>query len=238
MSLSDLSEAIVSRLSGSLTAFCKHRGWNPKSLFEAIALWLTWSGLTWLAFLISLLFVEVGERSDIAWLEGLMGGTLIGLAQWLVLRRHFQSAYRWIVLSAFSWGALAGLNIGAIGWMAPDTPSLLVRALFGLFYGSYVGLILGIGQWGVMRYQVVRAWRWIPLSAGIWAVAIAFGWLIGGALRLFSHLFISEVIGLMVAWIAVAALSGLALVGLLYPKDPDADVLVSRRRLAADKSNL
>jgi hypothetical protein len=70
----------------------------------------------------------------------------------------------------------------------------------------------------MMRQQVVQAWRWIPLSAGIWAVAIALGWLVGGGLRAISHLFISEVIGLMVAWGAVAALSGLGMVGMLYGK--------------------
>jgi hypothetical protein len=218
MTLFNFLDAIVHRLSGAVTAFGKQRGWNPTGLLDAIALWLGWASLTWLAFLLSLLFVEVGEKPDIAWLEGLVGGAFIGFAQWLVLRRHLQAAYRWIVLSAFSWAALAGLNIGAIGWMAPDTPNLLLRAVFGLFYGGYVGLILGIGQWGVMRHQVLQAWRWIPLSAGVWAIAIASGWLIGGGLRLFSRLFVSEVIGLMVAWAAVAALSGLALVGLLYPK--------------------
>jgi hypothetical protein len=214
----NFSEAVVNRLSLALKHFCKQRGWEPTGLLNATTLWLGWSGLTWLAFLISLLFVEVGEKADISGLEGLVGGTCIGLAQWLMLRPHLQTAYRWIVLSAFSWGALAFLHIGAVGWMAPDTPNLVLRGLLGLSHGGYVGLILGVGQWGMMRQQVVQAWRWIPLSAGIWAVAIALGWLVGGGLRAISHLFISEVIGLMVAWGAVAALSGLGMVGMLYGK--------------------
>ncbi len=212
---SNFWDVLANRCADFLTAFCKRRGWNPVRLRAGVALWLGWSGLTWLAFLISLLFVEVGEKNDVSGLEGLVGGALIGLAQWLMLRLYVQAAYRWIVLSAFIWGALAFLNIGAIGWMAPDTPNLWLRGLFGLSHGSYVGLILGIGQWGVMRHQVVQAWRWIPLNSGIWAVAIAFGWLIGGGLRAISHLFVSEVIGLIVVWGVVAALSGLGLVGLL-----------------------
>lgn len=214
----NFSEAVVNRLALSLTNFCKQRGWDPAVLRDGTALWLGWSGLTWLAFLVSLLFVEVGEKSDISGLEGLIGGTFVGLAQWLMLRPHLQAAYRWIVLSAFSWGTLAFLHIGAVGWMAPNTPNLVLRGLFGLSHGSYVGLVLGVAQWGIMRHQVVQAWRWIPLSAGIWAVAIALGWLIGGGLRAISHLFISEVVGLIVAWGVVATLSGLGIVGMLQAR--------------------
>ncbi len=216
MAVSNSSEPMVELMTQRLVTFCKNRGLNPILLMDGAVLWLGWVILTWLAFIASLLFVEVGYRNDISLIDGLIGGCLVGVAQWLMLKSHVRGAYGWVLVSALSWGALALLHIGAIGWMAPDTSNLLVRALFGLFYGGYVGVVLGSGQWWILRRQVVRAWRWIPLSAGIWSVAIAIGWTIGGGLRLASNLFVSEVVGLMIAWGAIAILSGLGIVGLLY----------------------
>ncbi|MEL6815682.1 MAG: hypothetical protein AAFP03_12825 [Cyanobacteria bacterium J06598_3] len=217
MAFSDTSKPVVDRITQQIVKALKRLGLNPIALLDGITLWLGWTGLTWLAFLLSLLFVEVGEKSDISLAEGLLGGLLIGLAQWQVLRPYLHQAYRWIIVSALSWGALALLHIGAIGWMAPGTPNLLIRGSVGLFYGGYVGAVIGLGQWWVIRRQVKRAWRWIALSSGIWGVAIALGWLIGGGLRAVSNLFISEVIGLMLAWGAIAALSGIGIVGMMCP---------------------
>ncbi len=183
-----------------------------------LTLWLGWTGLTWLAFLSSLLFVEVGERVDLSVGEGLIGGGLVGLAQYLVLRPYLPGAYRWLVASFVGWGALTLFHIGALGWMAPATLNLTLRGGFGFLHGAYVGVVLGIGQWLAMRRQVAAAWRWVPLSGAIWAVAIALGWVIGGGLRAISNLFVSEVIGLAVAWGAIAALSGVGMVVLLREK--------------------
>lgn len=223
MSLSKVSESAWDSAIAQLTIYwddvCERWGLGPLPLIKGVLLWLSWTGLTWGAFALSLAFVEVGERGDIAPLDGLLGGCLIGAAQWLTIRHYVTHAYRWILVNALCWGALALLHIGAIGWIAPETSNLIVRVLFGLFYGFYVGLVLGAGQWWVMRQRVVRAWRWVLLSAGIWSVAIAFGWLTGGVLRLISNLFVSEVIGLCVAWALVAALSGIAVVGMVHQAD-------------------
>lgn len=201
---------------------CKRWGLVPVPLIAGLRLWLGWTGLTWLAFVLSLTVVEVGERGDISFINGLLGGCFVGMAQWLMIRHHLQQAHRWIWVSGLGWGALALLHIGAIGWIAPETSSLSIRVLFGLFYGFYVGLVLGVGQWWVMRKSLVRAWRWALLSAAIWSVSIAFGWLIGGGLRLVTNLFVTEVLGLVVAWALVAALSGIAIVGLVYSRHDQA----------------
>jgi hypothetical protein len=206
---------VVEPIAQRLTMMAGRSQLKPAVIVDSLALWLGWTGLTWLAFGVSLLFIEVGEKSDLSLADGLLGGCLTGLAQWQALRPYLRNAHRWMVANTLSWGALVLFQVGAIGWMAPGTPSLILRAIFGIFYGGYVGLGLGIGQWLVLRGQVAQAWRWIPLSSGIWAVAIALGWLTGGALRLVSNLFVSEVIGLLVAWGAIAALSGMGLVGLL-----------------------
>lgn len=216
MSFSNFSEPILDRMTKPLLQLCGRWGLEPAELTHRVALWVAWTGLTWLAFVSSLLFVEVGERSDLSLVEGLVGGGLIGLAQWLVLRTYLQRAQRWIFATAMGWGLLTLLHIGALGWMAPGTSNLFFRGVLGVLYGAYVGLGLGLGQWLAIRREVHRAWRWVPISSGIWAAAIALGWLVGGELRAASNLFISEVVGLMVAWGAIAALSGLGIVGLLH----------------------
>lgn len=207
---------VVSRLNDPLTLVCKRWGLDPARLKQRFRLWAGWTGLSWLAFALSLLLIEVGEKSDVSLAKALLGGGLVGCAQWRALHPYWRGAYRWAIASVLSWGALTLLPVGAIGWIAPGTPSLWLRGLFGILYGAYAGLILGVGQWAVMRPQVAQAWRWIPLSTGTWAVAIALGWLVGGKLRASSHLFISEVIGLTVAWGVIAALSGLAIAGLFF----------------------
>lgn len=171
--------------------------------------------MTWLAFALSLLLIEIGEKSDISLADALLGGGLVGCAQWWVVRPYLHNAYRWAIATLLSWGALALLPVGAVGWIAPGTTDLWLRGLFGIAYGTCAGLILGVGQWAAMRPQIAQFWRWIPLSASTWAVAIALGWLVSGSLRATSHLFISEVIGLAVAWGAIAALSGVAIAELL-----------------------
>jgi len=224
MSFSNFSKPILNTVTPQWVAFSKRYGLKAVPIKEGITLWLGWTGLTWLAFVGSLLFVEVGERSDLSLLEGMLGGGLIGLAQWQVLRVSFgegsrvqwPSTHRWMIASVLGWGTLTLFHVGALGWMAPGTPNLFFRSLLGIVYGGYVGVGLGIAQWLAIRKQVARAWRWVPISSGIWAVAIAFGWLIGGSLRAVSHLFISEVVGLIVAWGAIAALSGIGIIGLFY----------------------
>lgn len=220
MTLSKSSASALDRvgqyLNKNWAVICDRADLAPVSLLEGFTLWFGWTGLTWLAFALSLAVVEVGERGDISLVEGLFGGGLVGFAQWLMIRPHLVRSHRWIIVTALSWAALALLHIGAVGWIAPNTLNLLVRVLFGLFYGFYVGLVLGVGQWWAMRRDVVKAWRWILLSAGIWAVAIAFGWLFGGGLRLITQLFVADVVGLALAWAIVAALTGIALVGMVY----------------------
>ncbi len=215
MAASDVSKPLAQRLTYQLTRLRNRWGKEAISLIAGWTLWMQWTAMTWLAFVVSLLFIEVGDRASISVLSGLTGGVLIGVAQWLVIRPYLTSAYRWIGVSVLCWGLLALFDIGAIGWVAPSTFSLWIRALCGLLYGGYAGLIIGLGQWWVIRREVSQAWRWIPLTAGIWAVAIAFGWLLGGVLRLASNLYVGEVVGLLLAWGAIASLSGIAVVGIL-----------------------
>lgn len=146
---------------------------------QSIRLWAGWTALTWLAFLFSLLFIEIGEQGDVSVADGLLGGALVGFAQWRMLPSHLRDGHRWVMTSLLGWGVLALSPIGAVGWIAPGTPNLWLRGIVGILDGAFAGLILGLCQWAAIRHQVAQAGRWIPLSTASWAVAIALGWLVG-----------------------------------------------------------
>ena len=51
---------------------CERWGLKPVPLWRGLLLWLGWTGLTWLAFMLSLAIVEVGERGDVSLVDGLL----------------------------------------------------------------------------------------------------------------------------------------------------------------------
>jgi len=239
MSLSSLSEPITHQLAHRLSILCKRWNLQPADITAGALLWLAWTGTTWLAFALSLLFVEIGETGEVSWLEAALGGCWVGVSRWLVLRPYLRHPTRWIIATVASWLLLVLLHLCAVGWVVPGTPNLLLRGGFGVLYGGYVGLGLGLGQWWGLRSQVHQAWRWIPLNAGIWAIGIALAWITGGWLRAASGLFLGEVVGLLIGWGAIAALSGIGIVGLLYESKGEDKLkrYPSSRALTAAKSN-
>lgn len=175
------------------------------------SVWLQWVLVTIVGFLLSLYWVEVGERADIRAVEGAVGGVLIGLAQWLVLRQQFSQAWWWVLASSVSWGLIGGSGLGALGWVAPTVMHIPIRVVYGIVNGALMGAFIGVGQWLVIRTQFKRAWRWILISTVSWALGLALGWTIGGVLRRVTGLFLGEVIGLVFVWIVVAAITGVSL---------------------------
>lgn len=176
--------------------------------------WLQWLLATFSGFLLSLCLIEVDVRPHIGVAQGAIGGAIVGLAQALILGQRSKTvALWWLLASIISW-SLIGASNGAIGWMAPGTLRLEPRIIFGLLNGLQVGALLGIGQWFVLRAQLKKASLWIPLSAGAWTIGLPIGWGVGGVLRQATNLFLSEVVGLAVAWLAIASMTGIALIWL------------------------
>lgn len=174
--------------------------------------WVRWWVLTSFGYLLSLFFVEVGERPDLGPIQAAIGGSIIGLLQALMLGQSFSLAWRWILACALGWGILAGSGIGAMGWVAPRTDILSIRFVSGLVLGEVCGLVLGILQWLALRSRLRGSWRWICLNPLCWAISLSLGWTIGGLLRSRFQLFLSEVVGLGITWVLVGATTGLALV--------------------------
>jgi hypothetical protein len=78
-----------------------------------------------------------------SYLEGVLMGAGVGLAQWLVLRTRLNSAYWWVPATAFGW------------WMA------IITDHFYLVPGLLGGFWVGILQWLVLRSLLRPAIWWV-----------------------------------------------------------------------------
>lgn len=81
---------------------------------------------------------------------GVLVGAAVGSLQWLVLRRRFDDASRWIVASMAGW--VAGWFIGG--------------SIVGVISGTLIGLL----QWVVLRRWVEQAVWWIAASTIAWTL--------------------------------------------------------------------
>lgn len=186
-----------------------------KLLKNEYSIWLQWIFVTIVGFLLSLYWVEIGERSDLHAVEGAIGGMAIGLAQWFVLKGRFSASGWWIFASMMCWGLLGGSPFGALGWVAPKVMSIPVRIVYGVIDGVIAGVIIGIGQWWVLKNYVKQAWLWILANMVGWVIGLTFAWVVGAVLRKFTGIFLGEVIGLILGWFIVAAITGIALCSLV-----------------------
>jgi hypothetical protein len=114
----------------------------------------------------------------------LIEGTVVGTAQWLVLRRRLPGM-RW---SAWAMATGAGAFLAWILGMVPSTvlslrapggqeaasaePSGIV--FFGLAFlmGLVLGPVLGFAQWLALRRFVSRAALWMPANTLAWALGM------------------------------------------------------------------
>jgi hypothetical protein len=167
----------------------------------------------------------------------MLEGGLVGLAQWLVLRRALDRLRASLWIGATAAGACVAWTLG----MVPSTimalqegageappPDLGTATMIGLAFlmGLAVGPVLGFFQWLALRRHVRRAGIWIPANAVAWAFGMAIifagaGTLPEGA----TPISIAGVLALtfLVAGAAVGAVHGLVLIRLLgqpLPRDP------------------
>lgn len=173
-----------------------------------------WTGATFIGFLLSLLLIEVGQRGELKTIDAMIGGTITGLTQSLVLSQFFSNTWLWIFVNLMGWGLLAGNHVGVIGWVAPNSMFLNVRLIYGAIFGAIVGLWLGIWQWIVLRNYFHKAWHWIWIMLISWTLGLSLGWCLGGILRSVTQLFIGEVVGLAITWLIVGLITSIGMIGL------------------------
>jgi hypothetical protein len=130
-------------------------------------LWLGWTLATaagmLLGFLPPVLLVEGMELWLARILVPLWAGFLVGLFQWLVLRRYLTHTAGWIVHGGAGW---------AIGYAAG---LLLVQALSGSVAGALLGYLLfgaivAAAQWPILRKEIPNIAPWVAAGAVGWAL--------------------------------------------------------------------
>jgi hypothetical protein len=88
-----------------------------------------------------------------------ISGVVIAAMQWAVLFKRIEKAWQWFVLSSFAW-----------------IISMIVMVLFlpaaDLFHGLFLGSMLGVTQWAILRKHFFLAGWWIPISILAWTTGL------------------------------------------------------------------
>jgi hypothetical protein len=141
----------------------------------------------------------------------LLSAGLIGLAQWIVLRRVCHPRAWWIAGYAATWQVALYLGEWSAGPWSFGVPNIFV---FGLAGGGTAGLL----QWITLRHRVSHSWTWIPAQAvasfaGVWAGCFSGVWL-GWNVFDSSPYRAAFAIGGTIAGLVTGAISGIVLVAL------------------------
>ena len=141
-----------------------------------------------------------------------VGVTVAGVLQWLMLRRHVARAVWWIVASLVS-GVVAGGVIFGVGGDTGFTAEVARDMDLGwIMEAALYGAVLGVLQWLVLRRQVALS--------GLWILASTVGWVVGDPVC-------SSLIGFgTLSWVVFGAvygaITGIVLVWLLRQPMPAA----------------
>jgi hypothetical protein len=112
------------------------------------------------------------RAQSITWgMLGIVLGMMIGLGQWLVLRRHIAQGAWWIVATTLG-GVIGGAMGSAVGYAVFGA----VGSLVGVGVGSAVGgATVGVAQWLVLRRHFTQgAWWIVATTLGI-VVGVSMG---------------------------------------------------------------
>lgn len=126
-------------------------------------------------------------------------GIPLPLAQWIITRRLFTKAFRWLVISplALLFGLVMNFGLGSLGVFPIQAASTIgLAAIFGA--------IVGVSQWLFLR-------QYVP-NAAVWIAASAIGW---GFMTLTTGSIIEGFIEKLLFGLIPAVVTGFTLVYLL-----------------------
>ena len=96
--------------------------------------------------------------------DGLVIGSAVGIAQWLVLRRWMSPVGWWVLLSIVGFGVGKAFAEAVL----PGASTLPGYAATG----AIIGAAVGVAQWPVLRRHVSSAAWWVPATVVAWVA----GW--------------------------------------------------------------
>ena len=141
-----------------------------------------------------------------------VGVTVAGVLQWLVLRQRMARAAWWIVASLVS-GIVAGGVIYGVGGDAGFSAEVARDLDVGwVVEAGLYGVVLGMLQWLVLRGQVALS--------GLWVLASTVGWIVGDPVC--SSLMDFGALSWVVFGAVYGAITGLVLAWMLRQPSPAA----------------
>jgi hypothetical protein len=175
-----------------------------------LGLWLGWTlataGGMLLGFLPTILLINVLNLGLSQIAVPVLAGTVIGFAQWLVLRRYVTASTRWDWTDGISWAA--GYILGLL--LIQVLPSTVFAAFIGYFL---FGVVVALVQWPVLRREIPQVLTWLVASALAWAVGY---WASQAVLSLLTDPLIDPVVGTAViaitSGLVAGAITGVALI--------------------------
>src|SRR4051794_36781958 len=119
---------------------------------------LAWVAATVVGWLIGFAACEALQSFlTTVFVDGLVIGSAIGIAEWLVLRRWMSPVGWWVAASIVGFGAGKALSDA----MLPGTSTLVGYVLSG----AVIGAVVGLAQALVLRRSLRSALWWAPVSA-------------------------------------------------------------------------
>lgn len=174
-------------------------------------LWLGWTlataGGMLLGFLPTIPLVNLLDLGIAQIAVPVLAGTVIGLAQWIVLRRYLTASSIWELADGLTWAA--GYVLGLLLVLALPS-SIFIATLGYLLFGVIVALV----QWPVLRREIPNILVWILANAFGWAVGF---WASQAILPLFvTDPLVAPAVGTTViavtSGLVAGAITGLALI--------------------------
>src|SRR5574342_370383 len=130
-----------------------------------IGMWLEWTLATafgmLLGFLPSIVLVNILDLSLERLIVPLWAGFLLGLAQWVVLRKYVNETSDWVLAAGASWAV--GFALGLL-----IMNGLTGTALDGFLGYILFGIIVAVVQWPVLRREIPHVWMWILATVVGW----------------------------------------------------------------------
>ena len=169
---------------------------------------------------------KYGNR-DLAHVLGMVVfGSLLGTAQWLILRRQLSWVGWWVLAVAAGEviGEVIGSRVGFIvdRYLVMGVGAELSRAAF-MAWCATEAVFVAAGQWLVLRQRVNQAGWWVLAAAAGWVVSYATGELV------------DEFVGEVTRWAVVGSIYGIItgamLVWLLRKVIPESDLGLDKRRI-------
>jgi len=195
-----------------------------KSWSNQIEFWLLWMfvlGISWPAVSILSALLITALRFPLESKTGMiltiaLGGMLVGVIQWFILQPGAIGIIPWILATAAGWALAFGVTTSL------SNPEIL--NLSWLLGGVLGGLVFGVAQWFVMRFQLKISWEWLIQSAISWTAAPILGFLISKSIpqSVFGEQMHPVIFSALLGWAILGVLSCLILLT-IFPQQAKRD---------------